>query len=215
MISDKAGCAYHEVDMTTWKRARHYALFAGMSYPYVSFTTRLDVHRLVSPGGRPDIPFFSSFLFAVMKAINAIDNFRYRIIGGKVVLYDRIDPNFVVLDQNDDLFYFAEATYGPDIAAFRERVEAAKRKAIADRCLCGDRQDVVHVSCIPWFDFCDVVQPLPIDPGFSIPKAIWGKFSEVNGTFTMPFSMTAHHGLVDGVHFSRLFAAIENVLRTL
>lgn len=202
--------SFRPVDMTTWKRARHYELFAGSSYPYVSFATRLRIHDLLLACRAGGLRFFPAFLFAVMKALNSVENFRYRIVEGKVVLFDRIDPNFVVFDHEDELFYFAQAEYCPDPAVFFASVEAAQRKALADKCLSGDRQDVVHVSCTPWFDFSDVVQPLPIGPGFGIPKAMWGKFNEVNGGADIPFSITAHHGLVDGVHIARLFSAIED-----
>lgn len=203
--------SYRTIDVPNWKRARHYALYAEAPYPYVSFTADLDITALRANCKRRGLNFFSAFLFAVTRAVNGIENFRYRVVDGEVVLFDHVDLNFTVFDAVDELFYFAEPGFSADIETFSRLVEEAKRRAVETKCLSGDRQDVVHVSCTPWFRFSDVIQPLPIQAGCAIPKILWGKYESVGDVVTIPFSATGHHGLLDAFHIGRLFEAVVDI----
>lgn len=201
-----------EVDLGNWPRARHYALYAGSEYPYVGFSADIELGGFIDRCREKNAKFFAAFMFAVIKAVNAVENFRYRIVDNRVLLFDRIDPSFTVFDGGEKLFYFATAGMAPDFAAFDESARLATEKALAEKCLENRRQDVVHISSVPWFSFRDVIQPIPIGSPTSVPKIMWGKYETRSGTTTVPFSITAHHGLADGYHVGELFAAIaENV----
>ncbi len=199
--------AYREIHVPAWKRARHFALYADSPYPYVGVTAKLDLAR-ANLRTRPGRHSFSVLLFAAMWALNSIENFRYRIIDGRVLLFERIDPSFVVLDQEEELFYYATAELTPDLDGFTANVEEAKAVALAERCLVNDRLDVAHVSCLPWLEFTDLVQPLRLSPEDSIPRLIIGQLNSETGR--LPISLTAHHGLCDGLHLARFFQTLEN-----
>lgn len=205
---------YVEINQSTWNRARHYALYENAAYPYVSFTTMLDMDNFRQRCKRRGISFFSGFLYAAMRSLNSIKNFRYRILDGKVVLYDRIDPNYTVFDPEDELFYFADAAYSENPGIFTERVAEATRIAMKSKSLFGGRLDVAHVSCTPWFGFTDVIQPYPIEAGFSIPKIMWGKFETVGGKTAIPFSVGGHHGLFDAFHIAKLFRTMTEIFQS-
>lgn len=202
---------YREINLGSWKRVRHLALYERSAYPYVGVSANLEITHLLEICRARDLNFFSAFLFVAMQAMNRVENFRYRIADGGVRLYDRIDPSFTVFDPDDELFYFAYAPLCPKPALFYQRVEEAKQSALREKCLSGNELDVVHISCLPWFGFYDIIQPLTLDGGApsSVPKLMWGKFETAGGKTTIPFSVTAHHGLVDGFHIGRLFAAID------
>lgn len=198
-----------EVDLSAWKRARHYRVYAAGDFPFVGITAELDITRWDAGRRRSGRKFFPAFLQTVMLAMAAIENFRYRINGGKVLVCEQLVPAFVVFEPEEELHYYAAADLCANPEVFDRRVEEAKLAALTSRCLDEGMLDYVFVSCLPWFGFTDVLQPLGLKSPDSIPRVVWGRFRRDGDAVTIPFSITAHHGLVDGVHIGKLFAAIE------
>jgi chloramphenicol O-acetyltransferase type A len=182
-----------------------------MEYPFVGVTTQLDISRWDAARRRSGRKFFPAFLHSVMLAMNAIENFRYRIEDGKVLLYEKVDPTFVVFNAREELCYFAfmEMTANPD--EFDRGVEEAKRLALAKQSFGGDdRPDLVYTSCTPWFGFTDLIQPLRLSRPDSIPRVVWGKVKRDGNAVSVPVSVTGHHGLIDGFHVGRLLEMIQS-----
>lgn len=203
--------SHKTIDTSSWKRNRHFQVFGASDYPYIGITTTIDVGKLLAACRDTRTRFFNAFLYAVARAANSVENFRYRLHDGEIRLYDRVDPSFNVLDERDDLFYFAYTTYTRDFRQYNARIEDAKQTALASRTMGNDHGNLhlVYISCLPWFTFTDIIQPLGLSTNDSIPRMIWGKFTEENGKTTIPFSVTGHHGLVDGIHIAKLLDAIS------
>ncbi len=197
------------IELSTWKRFRHYALFAERDYPFLAFATELDISAWDAARRKSGRKFFPAFLQSVMLALNSIENFRYRIHNGQVILCEKTDPAFVVFDPRDELYYFATAETNADPDFFDRDVEAAKQQALAARCLDGGRLDVAYISCVPWFSFTDAMHPMRLKTADSIPRVIWGQCRRSGERASISFSVTGHHGLFDGLHLAKLFAAIQ------
>ncbi len=116
------------VDMSTWTRRRHFALYKGTPYPFVGITTELDITDFYHACRKGKRLFFPAFFHLVMKALNSLVNFRYRIRENKVVEYDRIDASFVVFNKEDELFYFAYVDYQDEYESFAAAVDQAKKQ---------------------------------------------------------------------------------------
>ncbi len=200
---------FREVDLSNWKRARHYAIFADREYPFLGVTTELDISAWDDARLRSGRKFFCAFLHNVMLSMNSIENFRYRIENGKVLLCEKIDPAFVVTSPEDELYYFAIAELEDNPEDFDRNVEEAKIKALETRCLDGNRSDLAFVSCMPWFGFSDIIQPMWLKSPDSIPRVVWGKYKREGGRASIAFSITGHHGLFDGLHIARLLERIQ------
>ena len=204
------GHAYQEIDLANWKRARHYEVFANKEYPFVGTTTELDISEWDAARQQSNRKFFPAFLHAVTLAMNAVENFRYRIYENKVVLCETIKPSFVVFEKKEELYYFASLEMTNDPLEFDRRVEEAKQLALTKRCLESfSDTDVFYVSCTPWFGFTDCIQPMQLSEPDSIPRIMWGKVKRSGNTVTVPFSVTGHHGLIDGFHIGKLFETIQ------
>ena len=201
--------AYREVDFSGWKRKRHYEMFSAREYPFIGVTTELDISEWDAARRRSGRKFFPAFLHSVMCAMNAIENFRYRIDGSKVLLYEKVDPTFVVFEAEEELYYFAFVEMTDDPDEFDRRVEEVKRLTLAERSFGEDRPDVVYTSCTPWFTFTDIIQPLGLAQPDSIPRVVWGKVKRDGDVVSVPFSITGHHGLIDGFHVGKLLGMIS------
>ena len=201
--------ARQEVNFSTWKRTRHYELYASKEYPFIGVTTELDISDWDAARQRSGRKFFPAFLHSVMLAVNAIENFRYRIDGDKVFLYEKIDPSFVVFAADEELFYFAIMEMADHADEFDRKVEEAKRLALAERRLGNGRQNLIYVTCTPWFGFTDIIHPMGLAQPDSIPRIAWGKVKRDGDAVSVPFSFIGHHGLVDGFHVSRLLEMVR------
>jgi len=175
----------------------------------MGLTTELDISEWDAARRRLGRKFFPAFLHSIMLAMNAIENFRYRIDGDKVFLYEKVDPAFVVFDAEDELFYFALMEMTDRADEFDQRVEEAKRLALAERNLINDRPDVIYVTSTPWISFTGTTQPMGLARPDSIPRVICGKIKRDGDAVSIPLSITGHHGLVDGFHVSRLLEMIR------
>lgn len=202
------------VEMAAWKRRRHFEVFGHGAYPYVGVTATIDVTPLLAGCRRSGTGFFNAFLYVSTRAMNELENFRYRLREGEVYLYDRVDPAFTVLDPGEELFYFAYAPYTPNFPAFSAAADRAKAAALATRSLENDPEKLwlIYVSCTPWLSFTDLIQPLGVSANDSIPRVCWGRFQERDGGATMPFSVVGHHGLLDGLHIAKLLDAMAELM---
>ena len=84
------------VDMTKDPRGGQFEYFRSMTDPWAGITVPVDITDLLdSLHGRP---FFLSFLYAVMRAANAVPELRRRLLpDGQVVEYDHCDPSYTVM----------------------------------------------------------------------------------------------------------------------
>ena len=84
------------IDMTKDPRGGQFEYFRTMTDPWAGITVPVDITALLaSLNGRP---FFLSYLYAVMRAANAVPELRRRLLpDGQVVEYDHCDPSYTVM----------------------------------------------------------------------------------------------------------------------
>ena len=70
----------------------------------------------------------------------------------------------------------------------------------------------IRHSTMPWTNFTGLLHPTDFDPKESIPKIVFGKFSEKNGRKMLPISVEGHHGLMDGFHLAQYLEEFQNQL---
>lgn len=201
---------YQKMSLPTWKRAKHFQLYKDCGLPFVGMTVQMDVTALVEVCKSRKMRFFRAFMYLVMQSVAANENFRLRIDQGEVVLFETTDPSFTVMDSGDELFYIAVAEAHERFAEFEHSVTLAESRALENRRLSEKRLDLAYITCIPWLGYSELFQPLFINASDSIPRFAWGKYDKVGGGYTMPFTVFAHHGFVDGVHIARFIEDMRN-----
>jgi len=194
------------------RRRDRFDLFDRMDSPAVNLCFTLDL-----PDFRPwckaqGLPPFHVLLCAVLRAVLAIPNFRYRVFEGEVIEIERLMPSFTVTNQYHDL-NFALFDWSDELREFVQRSVAARDAAGAMLELnnayasLSPRQlkDQVFITCIPWLAFTSIQHPAATLGSPDIPSLAWGKFKDgPNGRLALPFSVQAHHGFVDGYHIHLL-----------
>ena len=194
------------------KRRDRFELFNRMDSRAVNLCFTLDL-----PDYRPwcrqqNLPPFHVLLFAVVRSILKIDNFRYRVFEGEVIRIDRLMPSFTVVNHNKDL-NFALFDWSDDLREFARRGVQAREEACAMTGLNNAYaalspracKDQVFITCIPWLDFTAIQHPTATLASPDIPSLAWGRFRDgPDGRLQLPFSVQAHHGFVDGFHIHQL-----------
>lgn len=209
-----------EIDINNWCRRAQYYNFIKYTQPIFSIGTKLDVTNLVLFCKKNRLSFFSSFLYVVIKCMNAFTEWRTRIIGEKVVVFDKIHPSYIVLRESEQIITCLTEMQD-DFSLFynktRKDIESTKNenKTVFNSI---QREDLIYISCLPWINFISVLNPYNFadKSQTSIPRVTWGKYSVKNdGKYELPFDVSAHHALVDGIHVAKLFRHIEEALENL
>ncbi len=205
------------IDIKNWKRRVPYENFIKYSNPVFSLSTRLDVTQLYNLCKRRNTSFFTDFLYIVMKSINETEEFRLRICRGKVVLYDKVKPSFIVLTDDGviapcrvDMKYDYRQFY----AEARAQTELVKNGGNAYPFSADGDNDCCYISCMPWTDLTAINNPYNYSDAdsTSIPRLAWSKCVDENGRKKMTMDIAAHHALIDGEPVCRAFNLIQKYL---
>jgi chloramphenicol O-acetyltransferase type A len=203
-----------EVDINHWARRSQFQFFKKFEEPFWGVTVRIDCTLAYAWAKANEVSFYLYYLYQSMRAVNAIENFRYRLEGEKVYLYDSVGASATVLRENGtfgfsyvdyhELFSDFEVSANKEFLRVRAREDLVPGSATAN---------VVHYSSLPWLDFTGLSHARLFSRPDSAPKISFGKMSDQNGIKTMPVSIHVHHALVDGFHVGQhvdLFQELMN-----
>jgi chloramphenicol O-acetyltransferase type A len=200
------------IDMENWKRKDHYNFFKELDYPHFNICGNLDITNFYKHIKENELPFFISVLYAATKTANNIKEFRYRIREDKVIEHEVVSPNFTVMTEGD-VFSFCPTNFMEDFTEFKnnalKEIEKVKNKALIEDE--PGRDDLLYVTSIPWISFTSITHPVHIKAVDSIPRIAWGKYFDEAGRIKLPFSVQAHHALVDGIHVGQFFNDLQEI----
>ena len=207
------------IDRKDWRRDAHDKLFARLEVPFYSLTRRMDVTGAVRYAGTKGVSFYATMIWATMRAVNAVEAFRYELRGEDVYLLDHRNPSYTY-PWDGELFGICGVEWkdGESPAAFAARCKAAEAgnpspipTADAD----AEGHDV-YISSLPWFDYTHIAQEFPLDNTDSTPRIMWGRFdTDAQGRQTLAYTVQVNHRLIDGIHLKRLYDELNGVIRSL
>ena len=206
--------AYRVIDESTWKRAAHCAVFRNCVEPSFCVTFDLDVTKFYREIKKKGSSFTFALIYIVTECANQIEEFRYRFLDGKVVLFDKIDTAFTYLDKQTELFKVVNMPFEGSI---EEYCQAARQKAEAQKeYFTGPLgNDVFQFSPMPWVTYRHISHTNSGKKDNATPLFDWGKFYEKDGRLLLPFSVQVHHSFVDGVHIGKLVEKLQEKLNLL
>lgn len=201
---------YVQIDLSTSPRAAHYEYFRAMAYPYVGVTANVDITRFMQRRVAQKQPFFLSLLYHVERAANRVPELRRRIWQDSVIEFEWCPSSYTVAKPDGS---YAYCTVRADMP-FESFLPEAQRAQEICRSSGGIAEEAdaaipcLFVSSLPWLNYSALVQPVPA-PADSNPRITWGKYIEENGRILLPLSLLCHHALVDGLHISRFYEALN------
>lgn len=200
-----------KIDLETYPRRSHFEFFKSYAYPYVGMTAQMEVTNLVAAAKDRGGSSFLACLYAAAQAANGVPELRQRIAGEGIVEYEHSDTGHTVA-LPDHTFCNCRTDCRRSFDEFlvygKKRQEEAKTHHGFANCE-EDESGMIFVSCVPWVNFTQVIQPVPI-PADSNPRIVFGKFVKENGKITMPLNIQCNHALVDGYHIGLFYQAFED-----
>jgi chloramphenicol O-acetyltransferase type A len=202
-----------KLDLNTWNRKEHFLFFKQMEEPFYGISTSIDCTKAYSKAKELGVTFFSYYLHKTLSAVNAIENFRYRIIEDEVYVFDVIDASATIM-REDTTFGFSYMPYAENPIDFAQIVqtEIARIQTTTGVFTREYPENLIHFSALPWINFSSLSHARSFSWPDSCPKISYGKLLDENGKKTMPISVHVHHGLVDGYHVGLFLDALQQLM---
>jgi chloramphenicol O-acetyltransferase type A len=202
------------IDIENWKRRKHFEFFKKFEYPHFTICANVDITNTYRYSQKNKHSLFQTVLFALMKCCNEMEEFRYRIIGDKIAIYDEVHPGITYI-AHEDIYSNVVIPYKAKLADFLKefeiRIEDSK-----DKIVIGSEDeyklDLIYISSLPWISFTAATNPVRLGYEDSVPRIIFGKHFKQEKKIMMPFSVQVNHCLMDGIHASKYFYKITEVL---
>lgn len=203
------------IDLKTWNRNAHFEFFSKFEEPFFGITTPIDCTIAYQNSKELQIPFFVYYLHKTLAAVNKIENFRLRIEGKNVVLYDEIDTSATIM-REDKTFGFSFIKFHDDLHEFNKtaQIEIQRIQNTPGILTREYPENIIHFSAVPWINFTGLTHSRSFSAPDSCPKISFGKLMDENGKKTMALSVTAHHGLLDGYHMGLFVEELQNLLNS-
>ncbi|MBU0474757.1 MAG: chloramphenicol acetyltransferase [Bacteroidetes bacterium] len=203
------------MDINNWKRKEHYEFFSKYDEPFWGVVSEIDCTEAYEKSKENVFSFFLYYLHKSILALNEIEEFKYRIRDGKIIVFDKINVA-TTIGRPDETFGYSFIEYEKDfnkflILANNEilRINNSTGLSLTEN---SKRLDVIHYSSLPWTKFTGLSHARDFKNLDSIPKVVFGKFMIVNGRKIMNVSLNAHHGLADGIHAAKFFELFQKLM---
>ncbi|MCX4378031.1 MAG: CatA-like O-acetyltransferase [Lachnospiraceae bacterium] len=196
------------IDVSTWKRAMHCEVFRNSIVPQYCVTFDVDITNFLSEIKKRRFSFTFSFVYAVTKCANEIEEFRCRFVEGKPAIFETINTSFTYLDETTELFKVVNV---PMQETIEDYVALAKKteKNQTDYFISPMANDIYQFSPFPWVSYTHISHTESGKKDNATPLFDWGKFYEKDGKIYLPFSVQVHHSFVDGVHIGKLAEKLQ------
>ncbi len=205
------------IEIDGWHRKEHYELFNRFEFPHLNICAPIDITELWENRARSKVAPTITLVYIVTRAANRVPEMRQRIRGDRVVEHEVIHPLVTIMGK-DDLFGVVTLDYDPDFETFStlaaEKFEQAGGNTTIDEFPHQEqgqedaKDDLVSFTILPWLAFSSFSftrQPRED----CIPLFAIGKVHKSEGRYLMPFFISFHHALIDGLHVARLVKTIE------
>lgn len=201
------------INFHTWKRREHYNFFKGADYPQYNICMNLDITNFLEFVRLEGISFYYAMIYVSTSVMNEIEDFRYKIRNGEIILHDTLKPSFTDMKKGDRLFKIVTLDLEGDIVSFSN---SAKKKSEEQNGYFpksdGFKDNLVYYSCIPWISFTHVSNEIIMDKEDSIPRISWGKYYISDGKTLLPYSIQVNHMLLDGVNIGEYIEKLQKRL---
>ena len=211
----------HIIDINTWERKENYEFFLGFQNPTISITSSVECAGAKARAKAAGESFFLHYLYAVLRAVNEIPEFRFRIDAeGRVVYFDHVDMLTPIKVKENGRFFTIRLPWNTDFQTFYTTAKAIINDIDPngnpydmEKVGGKDLLDVILLSATPDLYFTSLTCTQEHRHGSNYPLMNAGKAILKEGKLVMPIAMTIHHGFIDGHHLSLFYKKVEEFLK--
>ncbi|SOD14685.1 chloramphenicol acetyltransferase [Pedobacter xixiisoli] len=202
-----------KINIDTWKRRDHFKLFSQFEEPFFGVVVNINCSKAYTNAKTASKSFFLHYLYRALKAANSIEEFRYRVLNGDVILHDQASVS-TTINRPNGTFGFGYFDYHDDENIFIAGAQKATLEVQNTEGLTPSQPGAseIHFSAIPWVDFTSLSHARSFAFPDSAPKISFGKVTDKDGIKTMALSIHIHHGLADGYHVGQFVERFQKLM---
>lgn len=206
------------IELKGWNREKLFRMYQDSDLPYIIFSARVDVTRLLAHVRARGFSFSAALAFCCTRTANGIDNFRYRFDEEGPYRIGRNVAFMTHLRENEEIFITVEGPPTEDMAAFCQIVQRRAEEPGYDYGIenLPKRSDFINFSSIPWLDYTQLFRTITRAGKDCVPKISWGRYTtDAMGCTKLTLTVQVHHGLMDGYHVGLFYQQLEEYLDSL
>lgn len=202
-----------EVNPVETTRAYAFEAWMKAPMPMVTLFKTLDVTRLRRISRRRRLKFNMLMCWCIGRAASQVKEFYMLPVGGKLMQYDSIAVNTIVLNREGEVSS-CDIPYSDDLAAFNTDYLRLTRQ-VANTCENHDITDnmVIGTSALAQYDIDGVVGMY--SGIFNNPFMIWGAYHRDWFRTRLTVSFQFHHTQMDGAHAARFLGKLQDAINSL
>jgi chloramphenicol O-acetyltransferase len=193
--------AYRVVE--SYYRREIFEFFKDYRNPFYSVSFRLPFGRLKAFLDERSWRTYLNLCYFFTRAMQPLEDFRYRLKDGDFILYESIHPGLTVPAAGGLLFGFAHFSYSPNAARFNAGVVMPSVDAppnLSD----DDTSIYVYFTAIPGIPFTTFTHATN-DPSDAAPRVAFGKPYRESGEHWVPVGIQVNHAFIDGRALGELY----------
>ena len=177
--------------------------------PFIFLTTKVNITNIY----KNCKDYYPSIAYFITKAVNQIENFKYRYENGKFYLYDEIKPNFTHMLKDHNIGFF-QCDLKDNYIDFVKEYKTKKEILLStNKSIYGQNQGEIWFSYVPWYHVTGLVTPFSKE--ITVPQFIWDKFSIENDECFINLTIMVHHGFVDRYHIGLFLQKLEEMIKNI
>lgn len=201
-----------EINHEGWARRHLFELFSQFDEPFHGVCLRVDCTETFRFAKENGLSVFLSLLHRSQRAAHDVEAFKLRVVEEKVYSFQAIHAGSAVGRENGTIG-FGHYVYKPELIEFvRESAKVLENVKAREDLERFPYQNLIRYSVLPWMDFTSISHARQYGNADTAPRITFGKMTEAMGRRTMPVSIHAHHGLVDGLHVAEFVQSFERYL---
>ena len=211
---------FEYIDLEKWERTEHFNYYRNKLKCTYNLTVQLDVTNLIKEVKKNHLKFYPCMIYCISRIVNETKEFKMAVDEkGRPGYYDIIHPNYTIFHEDDKTFSDVWSEYTPDFNQFYKNItldiEYYKNKK-GVKVKKNQPANFFCISCVPWLNYTNFSTSLVgIDQITLFPIITFGKFTESDGQFKMPFTVNIAHATADGYHTAKLINDIQEYVNNI
>ena len=194
-------------------RAYAFEMWMKAPMPMVTLFKTLNVTRLRRISRRRGLKFNMLMCWCIGRAASQIKEFYMLPVGGKLMQYDSIAVNTIVLNREGEVSS-CDIPFSDDLAVFNADYLRLTNQ-VAETCENHDITDsmVIGTSALAQYDIDGAVGMY--SGIFNNPFLIWGRYRKGLFKTRLTVSFQFHHTQMDGAHAAQFLNKLQSVINSL
>jgi chloramphenicol O-acetyltransferase type A len=196
------------VEVEKYYRQEHFDFYRGYRCPFYGVTFSLPAAALRALAKEQGWPVYLSFCYFFTRAMQPLEDFRYRLLDGRIVLYDRVHPG-LTLPASGGRFRFSYFEYQDEPEDFFADAREEWARSVEGPLLQSQAEpNAVFFTALPKVPF-DSFHHAFDDPAQTEPRVAFGRFRGEGDDLRVPVGIQVNHAFIDGAALGELVEGAE------